>query len=135
MLAVLTLLACTAKPDDSAVPAPSIAWLAPTDGSSVAVGPTSCSVVVEAFTLQDPAKHGEGGAEGYVAVLVDGVATLTTSTTTFDLELSAGPHTLLAQLTYVDGDEVSATATTLCGEDDPDPACGPVTASVTVTAE
>jgi hypothetical protein len=138
LLFVLSLLACTSGKDDTgeaAIAAPAISWLTPTDGATVTAGDVDASLVVDEFTLQDPAKHNEGAPEGYIDVAVDGTSAVTTGTTTFTLTLAAGAHDLTAQLFYTDGDEVSATSTALCDEDDTDPACAPVLATISVTAE
>lgn len=138
MLLALALLACTSgKEDDSATTAaPSITWLAPTDGATVTAGLVECSLVIDGFSLQDPSKHNDEGApSGYVSLSDNDALALSTGETTFSITLSAGAHTLLAQLYYADGDEVSATTTQLCDEDDTDTTCAPVTASISVTAE
>lgn len=136
MLLVLTLLACTGKEDDSgaAVAAPTVTWLSPTDGATVTAGLVSCSIVIDGFALQDPAKHNDGAPAGYIAISVDDAVVLSTGDTTFDLTVGTGPHTLTAQLYYADGDEVSATTTRLCDEEDTDTACAPVVASIAINA-
>ena len=133
MLLFLGLLACSGGDDTAAAEAPTVSWLEPADAGSVTAGTVACSLVVEHFTLEDPAMHSEGGAEGYVAVSVDGTVVTETSQTTFDVELAAGAHTLDAQLFYVDGDEVRVADGALCEEDGE--GCEPALASITVTAE
>ena len=138
MILALALLACTVKSDDTGeetVAPPTISWLSPTDGDTVAAGDVSCSTVIGAFTLQDPAKHNDGAPIGYVSVSVDDVEILTTGDTTFTLTLDAGAHDLMAALFYDDGDEVSANTDRLCDEDDADASCAPVMAMISVTAE
>ena len=137
MLLALALLACTSgKEDDTgSTAAPSITWLAPTDGATVTAGLVECSLVIDGFSLQDPSKHNEGAPSGYVSVSDNDALALSTGETTFSITLAAGAHTLLAQLYYADGDEVSATTSRLCDEEDTDTACAPVTASIAVTAQ
>ncbi len=138
MLLALTLLACSGTSDDTGeetVALPTISWLSPADGDTVAAGDVSCSTVIEAFTLQDPAKHNDGAPIGYVSVSVDDTEVVTTGATTFRLTLDAGAHALMAALFYDDGDAVSANTEGLCDEEDADPACAPVIATISVTAE
>lgn len=138
MLFTLALLACTSSSDDSgkeAVAPPTLSWLSPAEGDTVAAGDVSCSTVVDAFSLQDPAKHNDGAPIGYIQVSVDGTEVLTTGSTTFTLTLAAGAHTLAAALFYDDGDAVSANSERLCEEDDADTTCAPVAASISVTAQ
>lgn len=134
MLLLVSLIACGGDGDDTAATeAPTVSWLEPAADGTVTAGTVPASLVVEHFTLEDPAMHSEGGAEGYVAVSVDGSVVLETSQTTFDLDLTAGMHTLDAQLFYVDGDEVSVAEGALCEEDQE--GCEPVVAEIMVTAE
>lgn len=136
MFLVLALLACTSKGDDTAaVAAPTLTWLSPTDGATVTAGDVACSTVIDGFSLTDPGKHNDGAPIGYVEVTVDDVVALDSGATNFTVSLSAGSHTLGAQLFYSDGDEVSANATSLCEEDSTDTTCAPVMAMITVTAE
>ncbi len=136
MLLALTLFACTSKTDDSAIaPAPTVAWLTPADTDLVAVGDVSCALIVEGLTLEDPAKHSEGGAEGFVRISVDGTQVKDVATTTFTLTLAAGAHDLSAALYYIDGDAISATTDRLCAEDDTDTACAAVAETISVTAQ
>lgn len=135
------LFACTTAATDSAdsaeetVAPPLVDWLSPAEGDTVASGTDlPCSIVVDAFTLQDPAKHNEGAPIGHVRVSVDGTEALQTGGTTFTLNLTPGAHTLEAALFFADGDEVSANADRLCDEDDSDTTCAPVSASISVTA-
>jgi hypothetical protein len=135
LLALLTACTGTGKETgEETFPAPTVEWVAPTDGDTVAAGDVACSVAVGNFTLQSPAKHNEGQPEGYLSVSVDGTEALQTAETTFTLTLEGGAHTLAGQLYYVDGDEVTATADRVCDEDDTDAACAPVVASIDVTA-
>jgi len=108
MLIPLLFLACTGHPDDTGelAEAPSLSWLTPADGDTVAAGEVACSVVVDDFTLEDPAKHNEGAPIGYISVSVDGAEVLTTGSTNFTLTLTAGAHDLSAALFYADGDEI-----------------------------
>lgn len=133
--ACATDTADTADTAEEAVASPTLAWLSPSEGDTFAAGDVACSMVIDAFTLQDPAKHGEGEPVGYIAVSVDAAEVLQTGATTFTLPLEAGAHTLAAALFYADGDEVSATADRLCEEDDTDTTCAPVAASIAVTVE
>lgn len=103
--------ACTSKADDTATEAtPTIAFLAPEDGAVLSPGPVDITLVVDGFTLIDPAKHsGEGeGLSGYVALTYDDQGTTLTENTgstqasiTFN---GTGPHTITAELLYEDGD-------------------------------
>lgn len=139
MLFVLSLLACgtTTSTDtaEEAVAPPTLAWLTPSEGDTVSAGDVACSTIIDAFTLEDPAKHNEGAPIGFVAVSVDGQEVLQAGATTFTLTLDAGAHELIAQLFYADGDEVSANADRLCDEDDTDTTCANVAATINVTAQ
>lgn len=138
MSLLLVLLACADKGHDSGTEeaeAPHLEWLSPADGDTVAAGDVAGSIVVERFTLEDPAKHSEGGAGGYLSIAVDGAEMLQSGSTTFTIPLQAGAVALSATLFYADGDEILATADALCGEDEEDAACQPVTATVNVTVE
>jgi hypothetical protein len=106
------LAACTSSKDDSATPAtPTIEFLSPSEGDSVALGKLELSLVVEHFTLQDVAKHNEGQPEGYIEVgWTDGTTSdeLTTGSTTPTIEiLTAGAWTITGELYFADGDEVT----------------------------
>lgn len=138
MIFALTLSGCSGAKDSGSASeeeAPTVSWLSPADGDTVAAGDVACSVLIEGFTLHDPAKHNDGAPIGYISVSADGAEVLATGETTFTLPLAAGAHTLTASLFYSDGDEVLASADHLCGEDDADAACVPVAASISVTAE
>ena len=132
----LLLLACA---DDKTLDsyeemaAPAVTWLVPSEGDVVAAGDLSCSLLVENFTLESATMHTMGAAAGHVTYTVDGGDALETNTTTPTLTLTAGTHTLSAQLLYTDGDEVTTLDGMLCDEEDA--GCEPVVASVTVTAE
>jgi hypothetical protein len=106
MLVLSLFLACTGTPDDTAVAeAPSLTFLSPADGATVAVGEVAVSVIVEDFALEAPAaKHNEGAPAGYLSVSVDGAEVLVTGDTQFTVTLAAGAHTLGAELLYTDGD-------------------------------
>jgi hypothetical protein len=126
MTLLALLFACTgADPDtadtDLAVDPPSMSFLSPTDGATVPAGDIAVAVVVNAFTLEDPAKHNDGAPEGYLSVSVDGAAVLTTKETNFTLTITdAGAHTIGAELLYADGDAL-----------EPDP----VSAEIGITVE
>jgi hypothetical protein len=128
----LLLLACGTGEKEETV-APSLSWLSPRDGESVAIGNLSCALIIESFSLVDPAKHNEGAPIGYVAVARDGIDILDVGSTTFDLNLDAGDHTLGATLYYADYDKVSVKDGLLCDEDED--GCAPVEASIAVTVE
>lgn len=135
MLLLLSLFACSDKSSDSAelVEAPTVSWLTPTDNGTVSAGEVACSLVVGEFTLEDPAKHNDGAPIGYVVVAVDGAEGLTTGSTTFNLSLPAGAHSLSATLVYADGDEVTSDGEHLC--DEGAAGCASVSSTITVTAE
>jgi hypothetical protein len=118
---------------EEATPPPSVAWLSPVDGETVAAGDVACSVLVEGFTLIDPAKHNEGTPEGYLQVSVDASEEMVTASTTFTLPLEAGAHSLGVGLLYSDGDEVVSDGEKLCEEGDS--ACDPVVATIEVIVE
>ena len=114
---MIWLVACSGK--DSGVVAeeeartPTIAFLSPTDGAEVAATGVPVSLQVDYFNLEDPAKHNEGVAEGYVVLSWSGGddvgynTDLGTTTTTIDLLL--GENTLTADLRFADGDEITET--------------------------
>lgn len=129
---LLLLLAC-ATADNEESPGPTLLWLAPSDGETVPAGETACSIILESFSLVDPAKHNEGAPIGYVRVSVDDESRLDVGTTTFRLDLEVGPHQLNATLFYADGDEVRVREGLVCGEEEAD--CLPVTATVDIVAE
>lgn len=136
MLLTLLLLACTTTDSgEKELAAPTIAWLDPADGASVTAGDVAASLVVENFSLEDPAKHNDGTPIGYISVAVDEVEVLTTGSTTFTLSLTAGMHMLHAQLYFSDGDEVTANAESLCDEDGDQTGCEIVMAMASVTAD
>lgn len=138
---LLFLFACNnLKDSDSAVelPPPTIAWLSPLDGDTIAAGTdVSSSVVVENFTLTAPVKHNEGTPVGYLSILSDGTEALQTGETTFivpAIALGVGEHDLTAQIFYADGDEVSASSEALCDEEATE-GCTPVSATIHVTVQ
>jgi hypothetical protein len=138
VIALLILNACSGNGNDSTAkvfPAPTVAWLSPANDATVTAGDVACSIVVDEFALKDLAKHSIGQPAGHVSVSVDGKTVMQTSSTTFALTLKAGAHDLGAQLLYADDDEVTATADHVCDEEDTDPACVIVTATVSVTAQ
>ncbi len=122
-----------------------VEFLSPEEGTTVAAGPLSVSVVIEHFTLAEamasrsshrdtrtwsrwldallpgtPAlAHNEGEAEGYCILRLNGEEVAQMSTTQQEIDVAAGSHTLEAELVYTDGDPL-------------DP---PVTAQVTFTAQ
>ena len=130
-------LVCSGDKDSEEVsPAPTISWLSPADGDSIAVADAAnlaCAVIVDHFTLQDPAKHNEGQPIGYVLVSVDDTEVLQSGSTNFNLTLEAGSHSLSAQLLYGDGDEVTTTEDALCEEGES--GCAEVTQSITVMVQ
>jgi len=138
---LLFLFACNnIKDSDSAVelPPPTIAWLSPLDGDTVAAGTdVSASVVVENFTLTAPVKHNEGTPVGYLSLLSDGTEFAQTGETTFiipAISLGVGEHDLTAQIFYADGDEVSASSDALCDEEATE-GCAPVITTIHVNVQ
>jgi hypothetical protein len=132
----LLLLACAGSDkheSEEPLVAPTLSWNEPADGGLVGTTGVNCSVVVNDFTLTDPAMHNVGQPEGYLEISVDDAVVEQTSSTVFTLDLAAGPHTLKAALFYVDGDDVSAAAGLLCEEGGE--GCAPVAASIEVTAK
>ena len=128
---LIYLVACTGK--EETVEAPTLEWLAPADGATLAAGDTNASIVVDGMVLTDPAKHAEAGTpEGYVVVSVDGAEVLTTAEVVFTLTLDAGEHDLNAALFYTDGDAITADTAGLCEED---AGCAAVESTISVTAE
>jgi len=109
MLLIASLLACTGSSDDSAVtPTPTVAFVSPHDGDTVAAGDVPLSITVTDFLLTDPAKHNEGEPEGYLQVdWTDGTtpdSVQTASTTPTITIATAGSWTLTADLFFEDGD-------------------------------
>lgn len=141
LLVLLALLcACSDKAEEEA--APTLSFLTPEDGGTVAAGDVTVTLIVENFTLEEPASamfrapgaafapwllpgsdaaaHNEGVAEGYCALSLDGTPVATLYTTQHELAaVGAGEHTLSAELFYSDGDAVEP----------------PVSATITFTAE
>ena len=130
------LSACSGDKDTGDAPAPTLSFLAPAEGATVAQGTVDVTIVVENFVLETPLTatnrlvdllpggvayaHNDGEAEGYAALTLDGAdaGLLTGSQGTLE-GVAAGSHTLTAELYYSDGDKVEP----------------PVAASVTFTAE
>ena len=100
MLALLTVLACA---DPESTQAPTLAFLAPTDGEVVPAGTVAVSLLVEDFRLVTPV-HSEGAPEGYVQLRVDGADLLRTGATQAEVDLAPGEHVVEAELRYEDGD-------------------------------
>lgn len=131
---LLLLLACTSPaPSDDSVDPPTLAWLSPHADARLPEGEVSCAVIIESFTLHDPAKHNSGVPIGHVRIAMDGDEVLLSGQTTFSLSFAAGPHTLEATLLYADGDAVFASPDQLCEEESEE--CGPVRAEVSVEVE
>ena len=135
-------VACTDKSaDDSAAPAPTLSFLAPADGATVAAGTVDVTIIVENMTLEEPGAdearatggpllwllpggearaHNEGTTEGYAELSLDGsVVEDMYSTQTQLADVAAGAHTLGCELYYADGDALEP----------------PVTAEISFTAE
>lgn len=126
---LFVMLACSGAEEEE-VEAPTVEWLAPADGDTLAAGDTNASLVVDGLVLTDAAKHAEEGTpEGYVVVSVDGTEVLTTAEVVFTLTLEAGTHELDAALYYTDGDAITSMDGALCEED---AGCDPVAATITV---
>jgi hypothetical protein len=125
------LFPACAEPTDEQAEAPTLQWLSPSDGERVAAGELSCAVILESFSLLDPAKHNDGAPIGYVGITVDAQPVLELGSTTFTLSLGVGAHELGATLYYADGDEVRAKEGALCEEE----GCEPIQARVGVQAE
>lgn len=106
MLLSLLLLACHGdKHSEEEEASATVQFLVPLAGEEVPVGDASFAVVVENFSLVDPAKHNEGTASGYIQVRLDGSDVLQSSTTNFTVTVgAAGDHTVEAELYYEDGD-------------------------------
>ena len=122
--------ACT-EPIEEEAEAPSLQWLSPSEGEQVPAGALSCAVILESFSLVDPAKHNDGAPIGYVGITVDAQPVLELGSTTFTLSLEAGAHALGATLYYADGDAVRAKEGALCEE----AGCEPIQATVRIEAE
>lgn len=116
---LISLFACTSEEPEEAA-APSIEFQAPANGAELALGENDASVIVENFTLVDPAKHGDEEVQlGWIVITVDGTEQGVSGDTNFTFTLdTAGEHTLEASLLHEDGEAL-------------DP---PAVASVTVTA-
>ncbi len=107
MLLSLLFLACSGSSKESEEEAPpaSIQFLVPLEGEQVNAGDASFAVVVENFSLVDPAKHNEGAATGYIQIRLDGADVLQSGSTNFTVTVgSAGAHSIEAELYYEDGD-------------------------------
>ncbi len=131
MITLLTLLAC-AEPE-TPVDAPTVAWLVPSDGDVLTGVDIASALVIEGFSLQDPAKHSEGAPIGHVVVRVDGAEALQVGTTNFTVTVDPGDHTLEAALFYADGDAVEAADGLLC--DEGEDGCAAVSAAIDVTVQ
>lgn len=118
------LLACTTE---APAGAPSLLFLAPTDGAEVAAGDVDVSLLVEDFTLTTataraprvswspiPAAwaHSEGAPSGFVRLVLDGGAPIdvTTAQTTLP-DVAEGDHELVGELRYSDGDALEPPVT------------------------
>ncbi|MSQ03496.1 MAG: hypothetical protein EXR71_16665 [Myxococcales bacterium] len=132
----LLLLACTGSADtadtgEQTAAAPTVSWVSPQEGEDVGSS-TNASVTTTTFTFVDLAKHGDGGAAGFVRIAAGGTALGDFDAPTFTLAgLAVGDVLLSAQLYYDDGDEVLAKDGVLCAEDDD--TCAAVSAEVNIT--
>lgn len=124
---------------------PTLAFLAPAEAATVAVGDVPVSIVVEDFELEAPEAahatpvplplwlrllvpaaqaHNEGTPAGYCELSLDGAVVTQLAVTQFTLTgVTAGEHTLSGELFFADGDGLEEAFS------------APVTASVTFTAE
>ena len=108
-------LACAGPPDSAGADAdaatPTVSFVSPADGDTVAAGDLALSIAVGHFVLEDPAKHDDGAAEGYLVVTwtdgSNGDSVQTGSTTPTIPIATAGAWTLTADLRFADGDELS----------------------------
>ncbi len=125
MIAWLTLLACGSAEEA----APTLTFLAPTDGEVVAAGEVAVSLVVEGVTLTEPTAtarldptewlpvgvawaHGEGAEAGFVRLTLDGVDVGDVGTTQWTLTgVTAGDHTLSGAILFADGHDPEVAAT------------------------
>lgn len=108
MLSFTLLLACTGLGEADAE-TPTVAFLSPDDGATVPAGEVEVSVVIENFLIDDPSKHSDGGADGWMTISVtqgDATEEIQTRSTRLDVTLVAGAATLGANLHFADGDEV-----------------------------
>jgi hypothetical protein len=122
-LGCLVLLAAC-HGEEPVVYAPSLEFLAPTDGATVTAGDVQVSILVDDFTLMAPEAHNEGAPAGYCELSLDGVVVSQMETTQFTLaDVAVGAHTLDGELFFADGDALDE-------EFD-----APVTASIAFTAE
>jgi hypothetical protein len=132
---LLLWLGCAADTDtgEGAEPAPTVTWLVPSEGDTVAVGDVSCSLIVEEFSMVSPTFHSMGAPTGYLELSVDGNMALQTGDTTPILTLEAGDHELSAELHYTDGDAVLVADGRLCREEAR--GCMAVCATISLTVE
>jgi len=129
MVPVLVLMAACSGPEEVPEFHPTLEFIAPTDGGSVAAGDVQVSIVVEEFVLAAPeaearatdrpaalpmlllleqtaaAHNEEGEPTGYVQLSLDDAAVGQMDTTQFTLVgVTAGSHVLKGELLFVDGD-------------------------------
>lgn len=126
LVLALGLVACSG--DEATEPTfhPTLTFLSPEEGGTVAAGDVTVSVVVEDFELTAPetaaravspagwwwvsaalAHDEEGIPSGYVALSLDGGAELVQDEAIGTLAgVAAGAHTLDAALRFADGDEL-----------------------------
>lgn len=89
---------------------PTITFVSPSEGDTVAAGDVNISLAVEHFVLVAVEKHGDAGVQGSLVFTTQqgSVAeTIETGSTTFTVPLAVGEASLEADLVFEDGDPVS----------------------------
>jgi hypothetical protein len=125
IVAAVTLAACSGGDEDVETFAPALEFLSPADGGTVPAGDVQVSIVVTDFDLVAPettarlapvlplalleatalAHDEEGKPSGYVELTLDGAVAGTMDATQFTLVgVTAGPHDLVGELLFADGD-------------------------------
>lgn len=130
---ILLMAACAGKEEEA--PTPTVSFLSPEDGATVAAGAVDVTLIVENMTLEEPVEtaragdallwlipgrpayaHNEGETEGYAELSLDGVVVAQLGSTQGQLtDVAAGSHTLVAELFYADGDALEPPVTATVG--------------------
>jgi hypothetical protein len=101
----LGLVGCSEKEETYT---PALSFLQPKDGATVPAGDLAVSIVVEDFELVPPeglAHDEQGIPAGYCSLTLDEQAVADVSSPRGTVSgLTAGPHVLVGELRYADGD-------------------------------
>lgn len=132
---LLALLAFGCPQPEQEPPIPTVSFLSPADGATLAAGEVDVSLLVEDFTLvahtaavtprpppfplslvaQARAHEGEETYEGYAVLRLDDADVATLSETVATVTVEAGAHALEVELFHADGDAFDPPVTAVVG--------------------